>query len=191
MIDDTDKPAPDSTPDTATPPDPASATSPTDSNNPPSQPEGANPGVTTELRPTNAEAGEGQTGIVGGADPEARREAAAKDAEHITVAADPEGVTSNRYGGTNQREPTPEELPADAKITPIAEQVNPSAAQSVGAAPQPEEISGVEQPQEGEKNVQPDMSDPTKLLSETSNQQDDAERAAEDANRDVDRNVGP
>lgn len=107
-----------------------------------------------------------------------------------TPLSDPEGLVSNRIEGTIQREPTAEELPPDAKVAPIAEQLAPNAAPiAVGAREQPEEIAGVEQPREGEKNVTADMSDPTKLLSETSDQHDEAERAAEDANRDAERGI--
>jgi len=135
----------------------------------------------SKLSATNAEQGEGETGVLGDRPPAAE--------DHIEVAADPTGERSNRVEGTIQAEPTPEELPSDAKIAPLAEQVNPRDALAVGAKPQPETIAGVEQPEEGEKNVLPDTSDPTNLLpdDEHSNQHDDAERAAEDAQRDADR----
>lgn len=107
-----------------------------------------------------------------------------------TVISDPEGVVSNRVEGTIQREPTPEEMPADAKIAPVAEQVNPNnAGQAVGAAPTPEEIAGVEQPGEGEKNVLSDASDVEAYLPPDSEQVEDAQRAAEDAGRDADRGI--
>lgn len=147
---------------------------------PPADEPAAEPVVNTEPKPTVAAAGEGATDTIGGNHP-------GEDAEHITVAGDPTGEVSNRVGGTLQREPTPEELPADARVTPIAEQVNPSAAQAVGAAPQPESIAGAEQPKEGEKNVVPDTGDGSQFLSETSDQHDDAERAVEEAGRDADR----
>lgn len=45
-----------------------------------------------------------------------------------TRVGDPEGIFTNRVEGTIQREPTPEELPPDAKIAPVAEQLNPNGA---------------------------------------------------------------
>jgi hypothetical protein len=106
-----------------------------------------------------------------------------------TRVSDPTGEVSNRAGGTLQREPTPEELPSDVKIAPIAEQINPNAnAQAVGAKEQPDEIAGVPQPREGEKNVKPDYGkNIDDLLPEDSGQSDDAARAVEDAERDADR----
>jgi hypothetical protein len=106
-----------------------------------------------------------------------------------TRISDPDGVVSNRAGGTLQREPTPEELPSDVKIAPIAEQINPNAnAQAVGAKEQPSEIAGVEQPKEGEKNVTSDYGkNVDDLLPEHTDQGDEAARAAEDAKRDADR----
>lgn len=109
----------------------------------------------------------------------------------LTQVGDPEGKVTNRFGGTVQAEAKPEDLPADAKIAPVAEQVNPNAAsQAVGAAPTPEQIAGVEQPKEGEKNVVPDASDSTQFLSPESDQHDEAERADEDAQRYSDRTQG-
>jgi hypothetical protein len=109
----------------------------------------------------------------------------------LTQVGDPEGQVTNRFGGTVQREAKPEDLPADAKIAPVAEQVNPNAAsQAVGAAPTPEQIAGVEQPEEGEKNVVSDSSDSTQFLSPESDQHDEAERADEDAQRYSDRSTG-
>ena len=106
----------------------------------------------------------------------------------ITPLSDPEGKVSNRVEGTIQSEATPEELPADAKVAPLAEQVNPNAAaQAVGALETPDEIAGVEQPEEGEKNVTSDTSDSTKFLSPESEQSDEASRADEDAQRDAER----
>lgn len=107
-----------------------------------------------------------------------------------TVIGDPEGVITNRpdLQGTIQREPKPEALPSDAKIAPLAEQVNPNgAALAVGAAPQPDTIAGVEQPKEGEKNVLPDMSDASVLLPEDSEQGDAVDVATGDAERFADR----
>jgi hypothetical protein len=106
-----------------------------------------------------------------------------------TVIGDPEGIVTNRNDlqGTIQREPKPEALPADAKITPLAEQVNPRAAQSVGTLQQPETVAGVDQPAEGLKNVEPDMSDASALLPEDSKQGDAAEVANADAERFADR----
>lgn len=102
-----------------------------------------------------------------------------------TVIGDPDGEVTNRNDlqGTLQREPKPETLPADAKITPLAQQVAPNTAQSVGAPPQPETIAGVDQPTEGLKNVEPDMSDASKLLPEDSKQGDAVDYATEDAER--------
>jgi hypothetical protein len=146
---------------------------------------------TPGLSPTNAEAGEGQTGVIGGAGRD--RDAALDEAnQHIEVMGDPDGKVTNTPAGlgTIQREPTPEELPADAKVAPIAEQVAPNqAAQAVGSLPQPETVAGVEQPKEGEKSLPADgdTSDATRYLPEDSDQHEEAERAAEDAARDADR----
>lgn len=89
--------------------------------------------------------------------------------------ADPEGQRSNRFGGTIQSEPTAEELPPDAKIAPIAEQLNPNgAAQAVGA---------IETPDEGKKTLTEDMSDADEFLPKDSKQHEDADQANEDAER--------
>ncbi len=97
----------------------------------------------------------------------------------LTAMGDPSGEATNRLGGTIQSEPRPEDLPPDAKIAPIAEQVAPNqAAQAVGALPTPDEIAGIPQPAEGEKNPVSDGSDPKQFLSETSNQGPAADRAA-------------
>lgn len=133
---------------------------------------------TAALAPTRAKAGEGAT----------LETLATDENEHIEVAADPTGIVSNRVEGTIQREMTPEEYPTDARVAPIAEQLAPnSAPQAIGALPQPEEVAGVKQPEEGEKNVTSDMSDPTEQLPEDSEQEEEAERAKEDAERDADR----
>lgn len=107
-----------------------------------------------------------------------------------TAIGDPSGVYTNRTDqqGTLQREPTPEELPSDAKIAPLAEQLSPNgAAQAVGALPQPTEIAGAKQPKEGEKNLVSDISDASQYLPEGSKQGDEAKRAVEDAGIDADR----
>jgi hypothetical protein len=148
-----------------TPPDNTSTTSPTPA-------------------PTTAEPGEGVTGVVGGdgGEPE----------QHITVAGDPTGKVTNtpNGAGTLQREPKPEDLPSDAKVAPLAEQVNPANAQSVGTAPQPEQIAGVDQPKEGEKNLVADATDAAQFLPENSEQGDEADRVTEDAARNADRQQG-
>src|SRR5437868_2581093 len=114
------------------------------------------PLATAGLAPTNAEVGEGATTVVGG-DRDARTDDLAAANQHIEVIADPEGKVSNRVEGTIQSEPTPEEMPADAKIAPVYEQVNPNAAaQAVGSLPQPATIAGVDQPKEGAKSVPAD-----------------------------------
>jgi hypothetical protein len=112
--------------------------------------------------------------------------------EHLNAGntAPAEGAVTHRLGGTLQREPTPEELPADAKVAPLGEQVAPNSAPiAVGTRPQPDQIAGVDQPQEGIKNIPSDGSQPdaAEYLSETSEQHDDADRADEDAARDADR----
>jgi hypothetical protein len=92
---------------------------------------------------------------------------------------DPTGRRSNRLGGTIQREPRSEDLPPDAKVAPIAEQVAPNQnAQAIGAKPTPDEVAGVPTEEEGEKNVVPDASDPTQFLPPNSTQHPLAERAA-------------
>lgn len=179
-------------PDEPTPSSPSSTSTPS---SPPASPPTSDPKPAAEtssdddaaigaedatLRPTNAEPGEGATTTIGGDGDD--------NPQRVEVAGDPDGVVTNRYGGTLQSETTPEELPSDAKIAPVAEQVNPNAAaQAVGAQEQPAEIASVEQPKEGEKNVVEDASDATQFLPEDSEQHEDAERAAEDARRDADR----
>lgn len=80
-----------------------------------------------------------------------------------------DGITTQRVEGTRQKEPTPEELPADAKIAPAAEQIAPNqAAQAVGA---------IQGENEGKKTLDSDMSDATEFLPEDSKQHDEAERA--------------
>lgn len=132
-----------------------------------------------------------------------KKEAEAKAPDRITPVADIElgkskidsdgkfavdaGKTTQRVEGTIQREPTPEELPADAKVAPLAEQVNPRAAQAVGSLAQPEEIAGIPQPKEGGKNLVSDARDATQFLPEDSEQHDDAKLAIEDAERDHNR----
>jgi len=54
-----------------------------------------------------------------------------------TPLADATGTISNRPGGegTRQVEPRPEDMPADAKITSVASQLNPATEQAVGEPP--------------------------------------------------------
>lgn len=97
-----------------------------------------------------------------------------KEREDVTPSGD--GTVTNTPGGvgTIQSEPTPEELPSDAKIAPLAEQLRPNgAAQAVGAIESEEE--------KGRKTLQSDMSDATKLIPADSAQQGKAKRVNEAA----------
>jgi len=90
--------------------------------------------------------------------------------------------------GTIQREPTPEELPSDAKIAPVLEQVAPNqSALAVGALETPSAIANVDQPSEGQKIVTSDMSDAGQFLPELTEQTEEAKLANEQAARDADR----
>lgn len=86
-------------------------------------------------------------------DPQALDKASASEAatnpdeasELTTLPTDPQaqaeedaGVRSPDGSGTRQREMKPEDYPAEARVTPAAEQLNTSAAQSVGHAPAPQ-----------------------------------------------------
>jgi hypothetical protein len=81
-------------------------------------------------------------------------------------------ITNTADGhGTRQSEPTPEMLPPDAKVAPVAEQQAPNQmAKAVGAVET--EDSG-----EGNKQLLPDMGDASKQLPDDSEQHDDAKRA--------------
>lgn len=98
-----------------------------------------------------------------------------------------QGEITNTQNGTIQREATPEELPADAKIAPVLEQVAPNQTSlAVGALKTPAEIGGIEQPEEGRKVVESDQSDATAFLAPSSEQTDKAERAQKQAEIDAD-----
>lgn len=93
-----------------------------------------------------------------------------------------QGEVVNTSNGTNQSEPTPEELPADAKIAPRLEQIAPNQASlAVGALPTPDEIAGAPQPAEGEKLLTSDTSSAAAFLPENSEQVAEAKRAEERA----------
>lgn len=114
--------------------------------------------------------------------------AAPKDDRNLSTMGDEDGKVTNRVEGTIQSEPTPEEMPSDAKIAPINEQIAPNQASlAVGALAQPEEIAGVEQPEEGQKVVTSDMSKTAEFLSTESNQDEEAKLADEQAKRDADK----
>lgn len=59
-----------------------------------------------------------------------------------TAAAEVEAGVRSPDGGTLQHEPTPEQYPASAKVTPPAEQLNSSLSQVVGYAAPPQQGSG-------------------------------------------------
>jgi hypothetical protein len=186
MIEDTEDKTPDQSPPASGSTSSSSTSTSSDGTNEHTS-TGPTPAGGNQLAPTKAEPGEGATTTIGASD----RNADLADAnQHLEVVGDPDGKITNTPGGhgTIQREPTPEELPSDAKIAPVLEQVNPnSASQAVGALPTPDEIAGVPQPEEGEKNVVPDATDATQFLPPDSDQHEDAERATEDAARDADR----
>jgi hypothetical protein len=53
----------------------------------------------------------------------------------VALAEEKAGVRSPTGAGTTQKEPKPEDLPASAKITPVAEQLNPNANATVVGTP--------------------------------------------------------
>jgi hypothetical protein len=115
---------------------------------------------------------------------------ATADAKNEATARVGEGKITNTPSnqGTIQREPTAEELPSDAKIAPILEQVAPNQMSlAVGALATPSSIADVKQPEEGQKIVTEDMSDANQFLPAETDQGDDADYANEQAARDADR----
>lgn len=93
--------------------------------------------------------------------------------------ADNKGIVSNRVEGTQQREPKAEELPTDALISPVAEQLMPNSKLTVGhlTADQLPDLPGIDQ--EPDRNLKPDMSKVE--LPEGSQQGDVAERVEAEA----------
>lgn len=93
--------------------------------------------------------------------------------------ADNKGIVSNRVEGTQQREPKPEELPSDALIAPVAEQLMPNSKLTVGhlTKDQLPDLPGIDQ--EPDRNLKPDMSKVE--LPEGSEQGDVAERVEDEA----------
>lgn len=92
--------------------------------------------------------------------------------------ADNKGIVSNRVEGTQQREPKPEELPTDALVSPVAEQLMPNSKLAVGHLDAAKlDLAGGDQ--EPDRNLKPDMSKVE--LPEGSQQGDVAERVEDEA----------